>query len=273
MGRTLSGMSARGSAGRAQATAMATVADAGGAARSTGSAGSRCPSRIALAAEHDRRDLGAEDPEQARHRDRHEERLFPAEGGQVVERQRGEGERHEHLKGAALKCSFLDPVDLEDRQEERQVNEVAQEQPQAAPAGLGLARIKARVGPVPGSRAVFGHGRYCWWSARSGPCATELRVSAPMGAPPLPAHPIHGRRAVMPRFGRLTRASSCRGQTARFPSRSQPVQPASYSNPLSGQRAGHRRLERSGWQDARRGGLEVASGSIESAGPGSSVNR
>ena len=129
-------------------------------------------------------------------RDRHEDGLLPAERGQIVKGQRGQGERHEHLERAALKRSFLDPVDLEDRQEECQVNEVAQERPQAAPARFGLTVDRV---PLPARARALGlfsaTGRYCWCSARLGLDATELRVSAPMGPPPLPAHPIHGRRA------------------------------------------------------------------------------
>ena len=58
--------------------------------------------------------------------------------------ERGQGEGHEHLEGAALERPFLDPVDLEDRQEQCQVDEIAQEQPQAAPARFGLTGIEAR---------------------------------------------------------------------------------------------------------------------------------
>ena len=119
-------------------------------------------------------------------RDGHEQGLLPAERGQVVQGQRDQGERHQHLEGAALEGAFLDPVDLEDRQQECQVDEVAQERPEAAPARFGLARIETRTRPrarAPG--LLSADGRYCWCSARFGLGATELRVSAPMGPPPL----------------------------------------------------------------------------------------
>ena len=101
-----------------------------------------------------------------------------------MQRKCDKGQRYKHLEGAALECAFLDPVDLEDRHEECQVNEVAQERPQAAPARFGLARVQAAIRPCPGSWVVFGHGRYCWCSARLGLVTTEFCVSAPMGPPP-----------------------------------------------------------------------------------------
>ena len=94
-------------------------------------------------------------------RDRHEDVFLPAKGGEIVDGQRGQGEGHEHLKGVALKCSFLDAVNLEDRQEQGQVHEVAQERLQAAPAGFGFALVEARLrARAEGSGAVLTQGRY-----------------------------------------------------------------------------------------------------------------
>ena len=87
------------------------------------------PIKTVANVEHDRRDLDAEDPEQAADRDGDEERFLPAEWRQVVQGQRQQSQGHQHLERAALERPFLDPVDLEDRQEQGQECKVAQERP------------------------------------------------------------------------------------------------------------------------------------------------
>ena len=57
--------------------------------------------------------------------------------------QRGQGECHQRLERAALKGSFLDSVNLEDCHEECQVNNVAQERPQAAATRFRLAFVQS----------------------------------------------------------------------------------------------------------------------------------
>ena len=79
----------------------------------------------------------AEDPGQPGDRDRHEAGLLPAIGEQVVDGQGGQREGHQHLEGAAL-----DPVHLEDGQEQSEVRQDRQELAEVAPAGLGLAGIE-----------------------------------------------------------------------------------------------------------------------------------
>ncbi len=232
------------------------------------------PIKIAATAEHDRRDLGAEDPEQARHRDRHEQRLLPAEGGQVVEGQRSQGERHQHLEGAALERPFLDPVDLEDRQEKCQVNEVAQERPEAATARFGLARIEARIRPLSRLLGCFRPGQILLVQCPSRPrLATELRVSAPMGPPPSRLIRSTGVALIVPRYGRLTRAG-LRKRGRPHVSRADPsrlsrllTSSPSHGNARVSTARAIRMAGRQTW------GARRCSGSVESAGAGSSVNR
>ena len=144
MGMTLSGTSTRASTGRAHARAAAydTQDDS---TTDKGDGQKACSDKYRGKGEHDRGNLGTEDPEQARDRDGQEQGLLPSEGSKVVQRQHGQGERYEHLEGAALERPFLDPVDLEDRQQECQVDEVAQERPETATAGFWLARIEACI--------------------------------------------------------------------------------------------------------------------------------
>ena len=109
------------------------------------------PIKTVARGKHDRRDLDAEDPEQAGHRNGHEQGLLPAERSQVVHGQRQQGERHQHLEGAALEGAFLDAVDLEDGQKQAQKRQVAQERPEAAAAGFGLAWIETLPRPLLGA--------------------------------------------------------------------------------------------------------------------------
>ena len=83
-----------------------------------------------------------EDPEQSGDRDGDEERLLEAVRAQIVHRQGQEGERYQSLEGSALVGAFLDPVDLEDEEQQTQKRKIAQKRPQAAAAVLGLAGIE-----------------------------------------------------------------------------------------------------------------------------------
>ncbi len=53
---------------------------------------------------------------------------------------------HQGLESAALKGTFLEPIDPEDRQKQRQVPKCEQERTEPAAARLGLARIEALAG-------------------------------------------------------------------------------------------------------------------------------
>ena len=116
----------------------------------------------------------AADPEQAA-RSRPPQTAASSSGterGNAGKRQQGEG--HQGLESAALKGTFLEPIDLEDRQEQRQVREVEQERPEAAAARLGLARIEARpdsgCGQSPGCR---GAGRIREQTADAAPASVS----------------------------------------------------------------------------------------------------
>ena len=189
--------------------------------------------------------------------------------------QRGQGEGHEHLEGAALERPFLDPVDLEDRQKQCQVKEVAHEQAQAAPARFRLAWIKPVSVREPGlSVSVSARedtaGAAPVWVV----VATELRVSVPMGPPPSPGSSdprVVARDCHDPAAWPATAPAN--GQPYAFPEPIAAGQPVHSFKSFSRQRAG---LDGSSDQDGRTpdvGMLDVARQSSESAGAGSSVNR
>ena len=128
-------------------------------------------------------------------------------------------------------------------------------------------------GNSPGCRSLCGQGKYCWCSARFGLDSTELRVSTLMGPPPPPGSSYSTVAALY-----------CLGPED-WPAFHSAAEPRSLPDPIDGPDSrrvlpikltatrGSQRLERSGWQDARRGMLDVARRSREIAGAGSSVNR
>ena len=77
--------------------------------------------------------------------------FFQRKGSEVVDRQRGQRERHEHLEGPAL-----DPEHLEDRQEQA---EVAQDQEEVAERRAGSSRARQGRGAPGGPRRGPTSGR------------------------------------------------------------------------------------------------------------------